>query len=93
MILNSLNLIICKLIKIITFGKNGKNLKNYINKNTPYKYEKFLQPYAQKWFINNTKGLRTEINSKLIKNYEPGSVDNFFEIQHNAGRYNDPFDV
>ena len=79
--------------KIITFGKDGKNLKNYINKNTPYKYEKVLQPYAQKWFINNTKGLRTEINSKLIKNYEPGSVDNFFEIQHNAGRYNDPFDV
>ena len=79
--------------KIITFGKNGKNLKNYINKNTSYKYEKVLQPYAQKWFINNTEGLRTEINSKLIKNYKPGSVDNFFEIQHNAGRYNDPFDV
>jgi hypothetical protein len=75
--------------KQITF----KNLENYINKNTPYKYEKVLQPYAQKWFINNTPGLRTEINSKLIANYTPASKDNFFEIQHNAGRYNDPFDV
>jgi hypothetical protein len=75
--------------KQITF----KNLENYINKNTPYKYEKVLQPYAQKWFINNTPGLRTEINSKLIKNYKLQSGDNFFEIQHNAGRYNDPFDV
>ena len=75
--------------KQITF----KNLENYINKNTPYKYEKVLQPYAQKWFINNTPGLRTEINSKLIPNYTPASKDNFFEIQHNAGRYNDPFDV
>jgi len=75
--------------KQITF----KNLANYINKNTPYKYEKVLQPYAQKWFVNDVEGLRTEINSKLIPNYTKGQTTNFFEIQHNAGRYNDPFDV
>ena len=79
--------------KIITFGKDGKDLEKYINKYTPYKYEQVLKPYAQKWFINDTKGLRDEINSKLITNWTKSRKDNFFEVQHNSGRFNDPFDV
>ena len=76
--------------KTITF----KNLENYINpKNTGKTYAQVIKPYNQKWFINDTPGLRTEINSKLIPNWNPGKTDTFFEIQHNAGRYNDPFDV
>ena len=76
--------------KTITF----KNLENYINpKNTGKTYAQVIKPYNQKWFINDTPGLRTEINSKLIPDWTSASKDNFFEIQHNAGRYNDPFDV
>ena len=76
--------------KTITF----KNLENYINpKNTGKTYAQVIKPFDQKWFVNDTPGLRTEINSKLIPNWTSASKDNFFEIQHNAGRYNDPFDV
>ena len=76
--------------KTITF----KNLENYINlKNTGKTYDQVIKPYNQKWFINDTPGLRTEINSKLIPNWTKADKRNFFEIQHNAGRYNDPFDV
>jgi hypothetical protein len=76
--------------KKITF----KNLENYINpKNTGKTYAQVIKPYNQKWFVNETPGLRTEINSKLIPNWTAASKDNFFEIQHNAGRFNDPFDV
>ena len=75
--------------KTITF----KNLENYINlKNTGKTYDQVIKPYNQKWFIND-EGLRNEINSKLIPNWTKGDKRNFFEIQHNAGRYNDPFDV
>ena len=76
--------------KTITF----KNLETYINpKNTGKTYAQVIKPYNQKWFVNETPGLRTEINSKLIKNWTPARKDTFFEIQHNAGRYIDPFDV
>ena len=76
--------------KKITF----KNLETYINpKNTGKTYAQVIRPYNQKWFVNETSGLRTEINSKLIKNWTPARKDTFFEIQHNAGRYTDPFDV
>tara|TARA_R110000744_G_scaffold90352_2_gene175455 strand:+ start:697 stop:4686 length:3990 start_codon:yes stop_codon:yes gene_type:complete len=71
-----------------------KNLENYINpKNTGKTYAQVIKPFDQKWFVNETPGLRTEINSKLIPNWTAASKDNFFEIQHNAGRFNDPFDV
>ena len=76
--------------KKITF----KNLEKYINpKNTGKTYAEVIKPYTQKWFVNETPGLRNEINSKLIKNWTPGDKRNWFEIQHNAGRYTDPFDV
>ena len=76
--------------KKITF----KNLEKYINpKNTGKTYAEVIKPFDQKWFINEQKGLRTEINSKLIPNWTKGDKRNFFEIQHNAGRYTDPFDV
>ena len=76
--------------KKITF----KNLEKYINpKNTGKTYAEVIKSYNQKWFVNETPGLRNEINSKLIKNWTKGDKRNWFEIQHNAGRYNDPFDV
>ena len=76
--------------KTITF----KNLEKYINlKNTGFNYEDVIKPYEQKIFINKTPGLRNEINSKLIKNWNAGDKRNFFEVQHVAGRYNDPFNV
>ena len=76
--------------KTITF----KNLEKYINpKNTGFNYKDVIKPYEQKFFIDKTPGLRNEINSKLIKNWNPGDKRNFFEIQHAAGRYNDPFNV
>ena len=76
--------------KTITF----KNLEKYINpKNTRFNYKDVITPYEQKHFINRTPGLRTEINSKLIENWNAGDKRNFFEIQHTAGRYNDPFNV
>lgn len=76
--------------KTITF----KNLEKYINpKNTGFNYEDVIKPYEQKIFINKTPGLRNEINSKLIKNWNTGDKRNFFEVQHVAGRYNDPFNV
>jgi len=76
--------------KKITF----KNLEKYINpKNTGKTYAEVIKPYDQKWFINETPGLRNEINSKLIKGWTKGSKDTFFEIQHNAGKATHPFDV
>ena len=76
--------------KPITF----KNLEKYItSKNTGKTYAEVIKPYNQKWFINNTPGLRNEINSKLIKDWTPASKDTFFEIQHNAGKATHPFDV
>ena len=76
--------------KKITF----KNLENYINpKNTGKTYAEVIKPFDQKWFVNEIPGLRTELNSKLISNWTKGDKRNFFEIQHNAGRYTDPFDV
>ena len=79
-----------KIGKKITF----KNLEKYINpKNTGKTYAEVIKPYDQKWFINETPGLRNEINSKLIKGWTKGSKDTFFEIQHNAGKATHPFDV
>ena len=76
--------------KTITF----KNLEKYINlKNTGFNYKDVIKPYEQKIFINKTPGLRNEINSKLIENWNAGDKRNFFEVQHVAGRYNDPFNV
>ena len=67
--------------------------KDITPKNTGFTYKQVIKPYNQKWFVNKTPGLRTAINQKLIKNWTKGSTANFFEIQHNAGRFNDPFDV
>jgi len=82
--------------KVITFNpqKIGIPLEKYITlENTGFTYKQVIKPYDQKWFINDTPGLRKEINQKLIKGWTEGSTVNFFEIQHNAGRWNDPFDV
>jgi|TARA_R110002126_G_scaffold178869_1_gene327920 hypothetical protein len=76
--------------KTFTFN----NLEKYITpENTGFTYKQTIKPYEQKWFINNTPGLRTEINQKLLPNYKKGTPANFFEIQHNAGKSIDPFDV
>ena len=73
---------------------NYNNVEKYISpKNTGYKYEEVIKPYEQKVFINNQPGLRTEINSKMIKNWNPGLKDNYFEVQHVEGRYKNPFNV
>ena len=73
---------------------NFNNVEKYINaKNTGFNYKDVIKPYEQKIFINETPGLRTEINSKMIPNWDTGNKNTFFEIQHVEGRYKNPFNV
>ena len=73
---------------------NFNNVEKYINiKNTGFNYKDVIKPYEQKVFINETPGLRTEINSKMIPNWDTGNKNTFFEIQHVEGRYKNPFNV
>ena len=73
---------------------NFNNVEKYISsKNTGFNYKDVIKPYEQKVFINETPGLRTEINSKMIPNWDTGNKNTFFEIQHVEGRYKNPFNV
>jgi hypothetical protein len=73
---------------------NFNNVEKYINpKNTGFNYKDVIKAYEQKVFINETPGLRTEINSKMIPNWDTGNKNTFFEIQHVEGRYKNPFNV
>ena len=75
--------------KVIKFGKEGILLKQYIKNNTPYSVEQVLKPYYQKSYANSS-GI-TEATKKLIPNTFPGDKRSFFQIQHDRGRYFDPF--
>ena len=73
---------------------NFNNVEKYISsKNTGFNYKDVIKPYEQKVFINETPGLRTEINSKMIPNWDTGNKNTFFEIQHVEGKYKNPFNV
>ena len=73
---------------------NFNNVEKYISsKNTGFNYKDVIKPYEQKVFINQTPGLRTEINSKMIPNWDTGNKNTFFEVQHVEGRYKNPFNV
>ena len=72
---------------------NFKNIEKYINpKNTGYSFKDVIKPYEQKVFLNE-KGLRNEINSKMIPGWNTGLRDNYFEVQHVEGRFKNPFNV
>jgi len=77
--------------KVIKFGKEGILLKQYIQNNTPYSVDQVLKPYYQKSYANSS-GI-TEATKKLIPNTFPGDKRSFFQIQHDRGRYFDPFKV
>jgi len=72
---------------------NYNNLEKHINpKNTGYSFKDVIKPYEQKVFLNE-KGIRNEINSKTIPNWNPGLKDNYLEVQHVEGRYKNPYNV
>ena len=72
---------------------NFKNIEKYINpKNTGYSFKDVIKPYEQKVFLNE-KGVRNEINSKMIPGWNTGLRDNYFEVQHVEGRFKNPFNV
>jgi len=84
-----------EIIDTVTGKKfNFNNVEKYISsKNTGFNYRDVIKPYEQKVFINKTPGLRTEINSKMIPNWDTGNKNTFFEIQHVEGKFKNPFNV
>jgi hypothetical protein len=71
-----------------------KNLEKKINsKTTGFNYADAIAPYEQKFLIQKTPGLRTELNQTLIPNWNPGMKDTAFEIQHVEGRKNNLFNT
>ena len=73
---------------------NYNTYKNFIVKNAKSfnikSYDDAIKPYRQKAFINNTPGLRNNVNTALIPNYNTGMSANAFTIQHDVGRQSNP---
>jgi len=81
--------------KEITFGKDGKNLKNYLNTHKESfgitGADESLKPYRQKFFINDEPYLKHNINMALLGE-KKGSLT-AIQIQHDAGMAKNPAKV
>ena len=75
--------------KEITFGKDGKNLINYLNKHKDSfgitGADESLKPYRQKRFIDFDPNLRNNINTALFPNWKPGMASTAIQTQHPEG--------